>query len=304
MSLSVPDCAAGNRANDPSIGTSTVMISKPKLGLIAGSGDLPIAVANRCDAEGRGVFVIRLEGFADPHLHRWPGDDFGMAQIGGILKALKGAGCGAVCLAGNVSRPDFKTLKPDLKGATLLPGIVAAATKGDDALLRKILSAFEDEGFAVEGADDILGGETLSAGALGRVVPTQEQLADLRKALHVAEKSGELDVGQGAVVCDGLVLAVEAQEGTDQMLARVAGLPVDLHGTPGNLKGALGKAPKPIQDLRVDMPVIGARTLEMAHAAGLAGVGGVTGRLILIDRAAIIEAADRLGLFVWGEERG
>lgn len=272
-----------------------------KLGLIAGGGDLPIAVAARCDAEGREVFLVRLAGFADPHLVRWPGAEFGMAQIGAILKALKSEGCTAVCLAGIVNRPDFKTLKPDLKGASLLPGIIAAAAKGDDALLRKILSVFEAEGFAVEGADDILGGETLPNGALGRVSPTPEQLSDLKKALYVAEKSGELDIGQGAVVVDGLVLAVEAQEGTDAMLSRVAGLPADLRGSAVEQKGALGKAPKPIQDLRVDMPVIGARTVELAAAAGLAGIGGVSGRLILIDRAAIIEAADRLGLFVWGE---
>lgn len=274
-----------------------------KLGLIAGGGDLPAAVAARCDAEGREVFVVRLAGFADPHLVRWSGAEFGMAQIGAILKALKSEGCAAVCLAGIVNRPDFKALKPDLKGASLLPGIIAAATKGDDALLRKILSVFEAEGFAVEGADDILGGETLPNGALGRVSPTAEQLSDLKKALHVAEKSGELDIGQGAVVVDGLVLAVEAQEGTDAMLSRVAGLPADLRGSADERKGALGKAPKPIQDLRVDMPVIGPRTVELAAAAGLAGIGGFSGRLILIDRAAIIEAADRLGLFVWGEVR-
>ena len=184
-----------------------------------------------------------------------------------------------------------------------MPGIVAAASKGDDALLRKILSVFETEGFAVEGADDILGGDTLGAGALGAVSPTEGQLGDLKKALHVAEKSGELDIGQGAVVCDGLVLAVEAQEGTDAMLTRVANLPSDLRGTTDNPKGALGKAPKPIQDLRVDMPVIGPRTVEMAAAAGLAGIGGVAGRLILIDRDAIVGTANRLGLFVWGEDR-
>ena len=278
-------------------------MTRPKLGLIAGGGELPQAVAQRCDAEGRDLYVVRLDGFADPHLTRWPGDDFGMAQIGAILKALKKNDCGAVCLAGIVNRPDFKNLKPDLKGASLLPGIVSAAAKGDDALLRKILSVFEAEGFAVEGADDILGGETLPAGALGALTPTKDQLADLKKALHVAEKSGELDIGQGAVVCDGLVLAVEAQEGTDAMLDRVAGLPADLRGRPGDARGALGKAPKPIQDLRVDMPVIGPRTLENAARAGLAGVGGIAGRLILIDRPAVIETADRLRLFVWGEAR-
>jgi DUF1009 family protein len=275
-----------------------------KLALIAGGGALPVSVAGRCEVEGRPVFVIRLAGFADPHLARYPGIEAGLAEFGRILSAMKKADCQAVCLAGTVSRPDFNTLKPDLKGATLLPGIIAAATRGDDALLRKILSVFEGEGFAVEGADDVLGGETLPAGALGAVTPTPAQLADLHKALHVAEKSGELDIGQGAVVCDGLVLAVEAQEGTDAMLARVAGLPADLRGSPSDPKGALGKAPKPIQDLRVDMPVMGARTVEMAAAAGLAGVGGVAGKLIVLDRAAMIEAADRLGLYIWGEGPG
>jgi len=274
-----------------------------KLGLIAGGGALPVSVAARCEAEGRPVFVVRLAGFADVHLARYPGLDAGMAEFGRILSALKKEGCTAVCFAGTVSRPDFRTLKPDMKGAALMPGIIAAATRGDDALLRKILSVFEGEGYAIEGADDILGGETLPAGALGAVRPTDEQLSDLRKALHVAEKAGELDIGQGAVVCPGLVLAVEAQEGTDAMLSRVAGLPADLRGSVRERKGALGKAPKPIQDMRVDMPVIGARTVEMAAAAGLAGVGGVAGRLILIDRAGLMEAADRLGLFVWGEQR-
>ena len=275
-----------------------------KLGLITGGGALPVSVAARCEAEGRPVFLVRLAGFADPHLARYPGIEAGIAEFGKILSALKKSGCTGVCFAGTVTRPDFKTLKPDLRGATLLPGIIAAATKGDDALLRKILSVFEGEGYVIEGADDILGGETLPDGALGAIRPTEAQLADLRKALHVAEKAGELDIGQGAVVCDGLVLAVEAQEGTDAMLVRVAGLPADLRGSAADRKGVLGKAPKPIQDLRVDMPVMGARTIEMAAAAGLAGVGGVAGKLILIDQAGLIETADRLGLFVWGEANG
>jgi len=272
-----------------------------KLALIAGGGDLPISIAERCDAERRALYVVRLAGFADSRMARWDGADFGMAQIGAILKAMKAADCQAVCLAGNVSRPDFRSLKPDFKGASLLPGIVKAATQGDDALLRKILSVFEAEGFTIEGADYILGGDTLCAGPLGSLTPSPEQLGDLKKALHVAVKSGELDVGQGAVVCEGLVLAVEAQEGTDAMLQRVAALPQALRGQPGNLKGALGKAPKPIQDLRVDMPVIGTRTIELAAAAGLAGVGGLSGQMIVMDRSSVVETANRLGLFVWGE---
>lgn len=271
-----------------------------KLGLIAGGGDLPASVATRCEAEGRPLYIVRLDGFADDSLLAWDGETLGIAQIGGILKALRRENCEAICLAGYVNRPDFKALKPDLKGATLLPGIIAAATKGDDALLRKILGVFEAEGFSVEGADDILGGYMLSLGALGAVSPNDNDMFDLKKAIHVAEKSGELDIGQGAVVCDGLVLAVEAQEGTDQMLLRVAGLPQDLRGSADHRKGTLAKAPKPIQDIRVDMPVIGPRTVELAAAAGLAGIGGFVDRLLIMDVAATRATADRLGLFIWG----
>ena len=150
-----------------------------KLGLIAGGGALPLSVAARCEAEGRPVFVVRLTGFADPHLARYPGVDAGMAEIGRVLAALKKAGCDAVCYPAVDNRPDYRSLKPDFKGMTLLPGIIAEAAKGDDALLRKILSVFEAEGYAIEGADDILGGETLPTGALGAVQPTPELLRDM-----------------------------------------------------------------------------------------------------------------------------
>ena len=273
-----------------------------KLGIVAGGGDLPVAVARRCQAEGRPFYVVRINGFADDSLARYEGAESGIGEFGRTFKLLKSAGCEAVCFAGVVQRPDFRQMKPDLKGAAILPGMIAAATKGDDALLRHVLGVFEAEGFAVEGADQVLGGETVPAGALGRHAPDEAALADLRKALEVARAAGGLDIGQGAVVADGLVLAVEAQEGTDAMLARVAGLPEAIRGRTDARRGALAKAPKPIQDERVDMPVIGVRTIEGAAAAGLAGVAGMAGKLILLDREAIIETADRLGLFVWGED--
>ena len=271
-----------------------------KLGLIAGGGALPLRVAERCRQTDRPVFVVRLKGFAEADLTAFEGADIGLGEFGKCVDALKRAGCRSVCLAGIVKRPDFANFKVDLKGMRVLPGIVSAAKKGDDALLRQVLKVFEDSGFAVEGADDILGGqETLPAGALGAVVPREADRADLLKALHVARAVGELDVGQGAVVSHGLVLAVEAQEGTDAMLERVAGLPADIRGRAP--QGVLAKAPKPIQERKVDLPVIGPRTIELAARAGLAGVAGPAGDLIVIDREAAIAAADRLGLFVWGE---
>lgn len=271
-----------------------------KLGLIAGGGALPVTLAERCMAAGRPLFVLRLKGFADPALLRFEGAEVGLAELGGAIAALKRAGCGAVCMVGDVARPDFAALKPDLRGLRALPGAIAAARQGDDALLRFLLGEFEREGFRVEGAHEVAAGLTLAPGPLGRHAPTPEQQADLNRAMETARALGRLDVGQGAVVCDGVVLAVEAQEGTDAMLARVADLPAALHGSPGALRGVLAKAPKPIQELRMDMPVIGVRTVEGAAAAGLAGIAGEAGAVLVLDREAVAARADALGLFVYG----
>lgn len=255
-----------------------------------------------CEQAGRSVFVVRLKGFAEPELAaRAEGVDLAMGEFGKCVDALKKAGCGSVCMAGSVSRPDFSKLKLDLRGMRVLPSIIAAAKQGDDALLRACLKVFQDAGFAVEGADDILGGqETLGAGALGAVAPRDADRADIDKALAIARAIGALDVGQGAVVSHGLVLAVEAQEGTDAMLRRVAGLSSEVRGVAP--QGVLAKAPKPIQERKVDLPVIGVMTVELAAKAGLAGIAGQAGDLIVIDREAVIATADRLGLFVWGAE--
>ncbi|HMO42379.1 MAG TPA: UDP-2,3-diacylglucosamine diphosphatase LpxI, partial [Phenylobacterium sp.] len=198
--------------------------------------------------------------------------------------------------------PDFAALKPDARGLMALPGLITAARKGDDALLRGLLAEFEKEGFAIEGAEAAAGRLRLPVGPLGRHVPNEDMARDVAQALMVAREIGRLDIGQGAVVCDGLVLAVEAQEGTDEMLRRVARLPAALRGAPGAPRGVLAKAPKPIQETRVDLPTIGLETLERLAEAGLAGVAGEAGRLLVLDREAVIARADALGLFILGVE--
>jgi UDP-2,3-diacylglucosamine hydrolase len=207
-----------------------------------------------------------------------------------------------VCLVGNVSRPDFGALIPDLRGLSVLPGAIAAARKGDDALLRLMLGEFEKEGFAVEGATEVMEDLSLGSGPLGRVTPKDEDMSDVHRALEVARAIGRLDVGQGAVVCRGLVLAVEAQEGTDAMLSRVADLPAALRGRPGDCAGVLAKAPKPIQETRIDLPTIGPATVHAAARAGLAGIVGEAGHLLVLDREAVVEIADELGVFILGVE--
>jgi hypothetical protein len=273
-----------------------------KLGLIAGGGSLPVEIAQHCERSGRPLFVVRLKGFAGTALSPYAGAEVGIAELGKCMKALKRAGCRSICLAGNVARPDFSSLAPDLKGLMLLPKVIATARKGDDALLRLLVGEFEKAGFAVQGAHEVMEDLSLQAGPLGAYVPTEAEMADAMKALEVARAIGRLDVGQAAVVANGLVLAVEAQEGTDALLARVADLPAHLRGRPGAGAGVLAKAPKPIQETRVDLPTIGLATVQGIARAGLAGIVGEVGRLLVLDREAVIALADELGVFILGVE--
>jgi DUF1009 family protein len=154
----------------------------------------------------------------------------------------------------------------------------------------------------IEGADQVETGLTLPHGALGRHAPGPEHQGDIALALKVAREIGRLDVGQGAVVCDGLVLAVEAQEGTDAMLRRVADLPAAIRGSPEHPKGVLAKAPKPIQETRIDLPTMGVATVQRAARAGLAGIVGEAERMLVVEREQVVRLADDLGLFVFGVE--
>jgi len=271
-----------------------------KLGLIAGGGALPVELAAHCEAAGRDFAVMRLKGFADPVLARYPGVEVGIGEFGKAFKALRAEGCEVVCFAGDVKRPDFAALMPDARGLLIVPSLIKAARQGDDALLRRVLDEFEKEGFEIEGAHEVVGEMTLPRGRLGKFYPRDEHMADIDKALLVAREIGRLDVGQGAVVCNGLVLAVEAQEGTDAMLRRVEQLPEAIRGSAEKPRGVLAKAPKPIQETKVDLPTIGVATIQRAARAGLAGVVGEAGRLLVVDRDAVMACADDLGLFVLG----
>ena len=273
-----------------------------KLGIIAGGGGLPAEIADRCRRTGRSYFVVRLRGFADDGTLHHPSVDIGIAELGKVFKALRQERCEAVCFVGTVARPNFSKLKPDLRGAAALPSIIAAARKGDDALLRAVLAEFSKEGFVIEGAHEAAESMALPLGLLGAVSPGDGHAEDIQRALIAARAIGRLDIGQGAVVCDGLVLAVEAQEGTDAMLRRVRDLPEAIRGVPGRARGVLAKAPKPIQSTHVDLPTIGVATVRAAAQAGLAGIVGEAGRLLVVDREETLAMADDLGLFILGVE--
>ena len=270
------------------------------LGLIAGGGDLPREILRACQAADRPIFVVRLRGCADPDLGGAQAVDSGVAEWGRTFKALREHDCDSVCFAGLLPRPDFATLRPDLRGLAALPGVIAAATHGDDALLRHIAAEFEREGFRIEGAHQVVASLSLGEGALGRHQPGEAHQLDIVRAMAAARALGRLDIGQAAVAARGLILAVEAQEGTDALLRRCAELPAALRGSVEAPVGVLAKAPKPNQDRRIDLPTIGVATLVAAARAGLAGVVGEAGGLLIVDRPKAIETADELGLFIFG----
>ncbi|MFN7178645.1 LpxI family protein [Hyphomonas sp.] len=270
------------------------------LGLIAGLGDLPVAIAENAVATGQGVHVLRLKGFEEPRLAAYPGAVVGLGEIGGVLSRLKEAGCRDVVFAGIVNRPNFSDLKLDLKGAALLPKVISEARKGDDALLRVLVQEFEKHGFNVIGSEVAHAALLAPAGLIAGPPPSDLSMIDLEVAARTAAATGALDIGQGCVVCDGLVLAVEAQEGTDEMLRRCAGLPDTIRGTPAARRGVLVKRPKPVQDRRIDLPTTGVSTVELAAAAGLAGIGIEAGGALMLNRPAMAKRAEELGLFLYG----
>ncbi len=274
------------------------MADLPKrLGIIAGGGDVPGDVAAAAEAMDIGVHVLAFDGFTEPDLlARYPHDFIQFDRVGDILAALRRGGCDSVCMVGRVARPDFSKLRPDLAGISLLPKVIAAARKGDDALLQVLVGYFQKKGFRVVGAHEIKGDVLVEEGPLGSVLPDEAAQQDIARAVVVVEALGGLDIGQGAVVRDGLVLAVEAAEGTDRMLERC----VDLVKGTG---GVLVKLTKPGQDHRVDMPTIGRETVRRAAAAGLSGIAVEAGAAMIVDRAATIADADRAGLFITGIHR-
>lgn len=270
------------------------------LGIIAGGGELPLAVAEAAEQAGRKVFILALKGAADDAVARFAHEWNSLGEVGRAMKLLRAHDVGEVLLAGKVSRPKFSDIKLDIKGTVVLPRVIAAARKGDDALLNCMVALFEDEGFRAIGVAEAAPGLLAQQGALGRIAPSKDDLDDIAVARNVVQAMGALDIGQACAVCEGLVLAVEAAEGTDRMIARIGDLPVAIRGVAGRPKGVLVKAPKPQQDGKTDLPVIGCETVQNAAAVGLAGIAVAAGSAIIMNRAAVAAAADAAGLFVYG----
>jgi DUF1009 family protein len=296
------------------------------LALIAGQGALPgLVLKRRPDA-----LVCELEGHPSglvpaPRVFR-------IERLGSFIAELTGAGVTEVCLAGRVGRPRLDPAAIDSATLPLVPRMMAALAAGDDAALRAVLGFFEEAGFAIRAAHEILPDLLPHEGVLGHAVPGAGAKRDVARAAIAHAALGAADVGQALVVAQGQVIAVEAQPGTDWMLASLLardtvpattgglfddpfGVAADIMGGPARMPrprrdpalpegGILYKAPKPGQDRRVDLPAIGPETVRRAVAAGLDGIVIEAGGVMVLDQRETIAAADRAGLFIWVRKPG
>ena len=270
------------------------------LGIIAGGGALPCAVAQCARESGREVFVVGLRGAAGQEISQFPHEWISLGEAGKLFRILRGQNCRDVLFAGRVVRPRLRELRTDAKGMLLMPRIIAAAHAGDDALLRTLAEILAGEGFRPVGVADVAPGLLSPEGVLGRVQPGSAHERDIALGVNVVRRLGSLDVGQSTVICAGLVLAVEAAEGTDAMILRVESLPESVRGTADDPRGVLVKALKPTQDGKTDLPVIGVRTVENARRVHLAGIAFEAGRSLILERSAVVAAADAAGIFLFG----
>ncbi|WP_420414915.1 LpxI family protein [Roseibium sp.] len=269
--------------------------------LIAGNGRIPLQVAHALADAGRDCRVVAIKGEADEATRGLASAELGWGEIGRLYSFLKKSGCRDVLLIGGVSkRPDFTSILGDLGTLRRLPTIIRALAGGDDSLLTKVIGLFEVEGFRVVGIKDVAPALLAASGVLGKIQPKDTDWRDVQLALSATQKLGELDIGQAAVAINGRVVALEGAEGTDAMLERCADLREAGRIRAKQKTGALVKTAKPNQDLRVDLPTVGPRTIERAQAAGLSGIAVEAGGALISDREETLALADAAGLFVLG----
>lgn len=275
-----------------------------RLAIIAGGGRLPHDVAQAARQSGDDPFILLLK---NEHDQDWQGFEHVVLSIGdvkGLARLVREYKIDRVVLSGAVRRrPEFGDIRLTLSTFLNLPSILRKlASGGDDTVLRMAIALIEGAGCKVIGAHEIAPLLLAETGPLGTVSPDAADRADIAAAMQAADVLGQMDIGQGAVAIGGRVVALEGAEGTDSMLQRVAALRIEGRVS-ARRKGVLVKLCKPKQDMRADLPTIGLSTIENAKAAGLAGVAIEAGRALVLERDALVKAADEAGLFVVGVDR-
>lgn len=260
-----------------------------RLGIIAGGGALPAKLVEACRRDGRDHFVLGFKGQTDKTV---PNAWTRLGATDAAVRILKDNNVDTLVMAGAIRRPSLAELKPDWRTIQVFARLGAKAF-GDDALLRAVAGELEKDGFRVVGAHEIEPGLITPSGVLGNIQPGEAQ-SDIEAGICAAKELGRLDIGQAVIVQQGVILGVEAVEGTDALIDRCKNLK---RKGPG---GVLVKSCKPQQDRRLDLPSIGVRTVRKCFEAGLSGIAVESGASLILDREAVTGAADRLGMFVVG----
>jgi DUF1009 family protein len=275
-------------------------ISSP-VGVIAGGGAMPFAVADSLQKRGIAPVLFALRGNCDPvALERFRHHWISVGQLGRAIKLFRGEGCRDLIFIGSLLRPALSEIRLDLGTVRRIGHILSAFRGGDDHLLSGIGRIFEQEGFRMVGIRDVAPDILMPEGAMARATPDPAATADIVRGREVLRALGPFDIGQAVVVIDGHVVAVEDIEGTDGLLARVARLREAGRIRASRGRGVLVKAPKSGQDMRFDLPTVGCKTIEGVAGAGLAGLAVVAGYTLAAESQAMIVAADRAGLFIQG----
>ncbi len=265
-----------------------------KLGIIAGGGNLPKQVISFCKSNNIPFFVVVLDSHADKELvSDEPHMVAKIGEVGKILKSLKQEDVKEIMLIGSVKRPALSEIVPDWEGVKLIAKLATKAF-GDDKMLRVVISELEKKGFSVIGVEEVLPDILAKSGVYGKHIPSMQDMIDIEHGIKIASQMGELDVGQGAVIQEGITLAVEAIEGTDEMIKRAG---VFKRGGKGPV---FVKVKKPNQEKRADLPTIGKDTIINAAAQGFAGIAIQAGGVLVVDMDEVIKIADEKGLFIIG----
>ena len=270
------------------------MSENRKLGMIAGGGMMPVEIIRHCIRTEREIFVVGVEPYACEEELKDVQHIFAkIGEAGKMLKALAKNNVQDIVLAGGIKRPSFKEMIPDWEGAKIIARL-AIKKMSDDNMFRAVIDEIERHGYKVVGIEEVVPDMMFSEGIYGKTRPTAEDMDDIWRGIKVAKALGAVDVGQAVVVQEGMVLAVEAIEGTDMMLSRAA------------IVKKKGKAPvmvkvlKPGQDMRVDLPAIRLQTIEQLKKYGIKGIAVEAGGILLIEREAVIKMADESGIFIIG----
>jgi DUF1009 family protein len=270
------------------------------LGILAGGGSLPRIVAAAAREAGWSPLVVRI---GDGVLDDWTGFDgeaFAWGRSGDAIAYLKRRQVRRVVFCGTVTkRPDFRSLIPSLRTLVRLPSAIRMVRGGDDRLLRAVSRYLERDGFAMLAVQEIVPELLAPAGVLSRRAPSEEEARAIAIALAAARRLGELDIGQAVAASAERVIALEAVEGTREMVARVGDLRRRGRITPSE-RCVLVKSVKPQQDARFDLPSIGAATIAEAAAAGISAIGVTAGRSLILGLEEVVTAADASAIALVG----